>query len=166
MSRITSKICLIGDFSVGKTSLVKRYVVNEFDETYHTTVGVKIDTKEMHEHGNKLIIWDIAGSSHLDTVKKSYLQGTSGYLLVYDTNRPATFDIAMELQQKTSDYIGDIPFILVGNKNDLADNIKAQQEVAYSNQINKSIVHLKTSALTCEGVEQAFTVLSAAILNQ
>lgn len=161
----TSKICLIGDFSVGKTSLVKRYVINEFDETYQTTVGVKIDTKEMHEHGNKLIIWDIAGSSRLDTVKKSYLQGTSGYLLVYDTNRPATFDVAMELQQKTSEFIGDIPFVLIGNKSDLTDYTGTLQEVTYSDQINKSIIHLKTSALTGEGIEQAFTAISAAVLT-
>ncbi len=165
MANLTSKICLIGDFSVGKTSLVKRYVTNEFDETYLTTVGVKIDTKEIHEHNNKLIIWDIAGSAKLDTVKKSYLQGTAGYLLVYDMSRPTTFDVALELQQRICEHLGNIPFILIGNKSDLGDKTTSQQKLTALNQIDKSIIHLKTSALTGEGVEQAFTALSATIKN-
>ena len=71
-----------------KTSLVQRYVTNQFDEIYLTTVGVKIDTKRIDEHANKLIIWDIAGSSTMDSIKRSYIQGSSGYLLIYDLSRP------------------------------------------------------------------------------
>ncbi|NIN82585.1 MAG: GTP-binding protein, partial [Pseudomonas stutzeri] len=63
----TSKVCVVGDFAVGKTSVVERFVSNQFSEKYLSTVGVKIDTKEIeHEDrqvSHKLVIWDVAGSS-------------------------------------------------------------------------------------------------------
>ncbi|MDH3434076.1 MAG: GTP-binding protein, partial [Gammaproteobacteria bacterium] len=66
MTLFTSKVCIVGDFAVGKTSIAERFVNNHFSESYLTTIGVKIDTKliEVPDLGvsHKLVIWDIAGS--------------------------------------------------------------------------------------------------------
>ena len=93
MASYRKKICLIGDFAVGKTSLVKRYVDQVFSEDYTTTVGVSIVTKEVQLDRDsmvKLIIWDIAGADKLTTVSHAYLQGANGYVLVADGTRRQT----------------------------------------------------------------------------
>lgn len=165
MSAHTSKICLIGDFSVGKTSLVQRYVTNQFDESYLTTVGVKIDTKFIDDHDNKLIIWDIAGSSTMDSIKRSYIQGSSGYLLIYDLSRPSTLEAAMELHGHCQAELGAVPFVLIGNKTDLSIALDKNDLATHTHVIEASCSHIQTSALTGEGVEQAFMQLSASIVE-
>ena len=91
----TKKICVLGDFAVGKTSTVARVVHNVFSDKYLTTVGVKIDTYVYEPEGAgakpmKLVIWDIAGTDRFNAVEYSYLRGASGYLLVVDGTRPDT----------------------------------------------------------------------------
>jgi small GTP-binding protein len=81
---------MLGGFSVGKTSLIKRFVESVFSEKYLTTVGVKIDTKTVDVQGRSvnLILWDIAGEDDTATIRMSYLRGCSGYLLVADGTPP------------------------------------------------------------------------------
>jgi GTPase SAR1 family protein len=76
---LQKKICMLGGFSVGKTSLVKRYVESVFSETYLTTVGVKIDKKivDLGERVVNLILWDVAGEDDISTFKMSYLRGSA-----------------------------------------------------------------------------------------
>ena len=86
------KVCMLGAFSVGKTSLVKRFVQSIFSETYLTTVGVKIDKKnvELSDRIVTLILWDLAGEDDIASLRMSYLRGSAGYVLVADgTGRPA-----------------------------------------------------------------------------
>src|SRR5262249_60783243 len=93
---LQKKICMLGGFSVGKTSLVKRYVESVFSEAYLTTVGVKIDKKivDLGERAVNLILWDVAGEDDVSTVKMSYLRGSAGYVLVADGTRPSTLEVA------------------------------------------------------------------------
>ena len=86
---IQKKICMLGAFSVGKTSLVKRYVASVFSETYLTTVGVKIDKKTVDLAGRvvNLILWDLAGEDDIASLRMSYLRGSAGYVLVADGTR-------------------------------------------------------------------------------
>ena len=83
---LQKKICMLGGFSVGKTSLVKRYVESVFSETYLTTVGVKIDKKTVNldDRAVTLILWDVAGEDDISTVRMTYLRGCAGYVLVAD----------------------------------------------------------------------------------
>ena len=92
---------MLGAFSVGKTSLVKRYVESVFSETYLTTVGVKIDKKTVEVKGRQvaLILWDIAGEDEVSTVRMSYLRGSAGYLLVADGTRAASLEVARSLRR-------------------------------------------------------------------
>ena len=91
---IQKKICMLGSFAVGKTSLVSQFVSSIFSDKYLSTVGVKIDKKT--DHGRRparstLMLWDIYGEDGFQTVQKSYLRGASGYLLVVDGTRFDTF---------------------------------------------------------------------------
>src|SRR5262249_4050552 len=111
---IQKKICMLGGFSVGKTSLVARFVHNKYSDKYLTTVGVKIEKKTVSVNGSEvsLMLWDIYGEDDFQKIRTSYLNGMSGYLLVVDGTRKTTLDTACALQKMVSDTIGDIPFVL------------------------------------------------------
>jgi len=83
---LQKKICLLGAFSVGKTSLIKRYVTSLFDERYLTTVGVKIEKKEVAVGAQafKLLIWDLAGEDEFTRLRTNYLRGSSACVIVID----------------------------------------------------------------------------------
>jgi len=163
---IQKKICMIGDFAVGKTSLVARFVRQTFSDKYLTTIGVKIDTKliNLSQEQIKLILWDIAGSDALSTVTASYLRGAAGYFLVVDGTRKPTWDTALNLQQLVNSQIGNKPFILLLNKADLQEQWEINNlDIAEQLQQGRMVIH--TSAKTGTGVEEAFTQLATKLLN-
>ncbi|MFN3785315.1 MAG: Rab family GTPase [Thiothrix sp.] len=118
---IQKKVCLLGAFSVGKTSLIRRYVDSLFSDKYLTTVGVKIDKKCLQVDGRDitLMIWDIAGEDDLTNIRTAYLRGMSGYILVIDGTRPHTCDTALAIHRMVCDTIGTLPVIFALNKADL-----------------------------------------------
>ncbi len=161
----TRKICIIGDFAVGKTSTVARVVHNEFSEKYLTTVGVKIDTKELTTKDGqplKLVIWDIAGTDRFTAVEYSYLRGASGYLLVIDGTRRNTLDVALGLQREAQQRYGEVPFVTLVNKKDLTDEWQlCEDDVVALRGAGHTL--FETSARTGEQVEQAFAALCSLI---
>lgn len=158
---LQKKICMIGDFSVGKTSLISRFVRQSFSEKYLTTVGVKIDTKmvETTKDTVKLILWDIAGNDALTTTAISYLRGSAGYLLVVDSTRLPTWESALSLKQAVTQQIGEKPFVVLLNKTDLSEQYELDQEVI-SKYTQQGWHILPTSAKTGLNVEEAFTTLA------
>lgn len=164
MSPRAHKICMLGDFGVGKTSLVSRFVRNTFSEAYLTTVGVKVDSREVDrgEDGpSKLVVWDIAGKSTLDALNMSYLRGASGLLLVADGTREATLRSAIDLLLQSRSLLPDAEAVLLVNKLDLVD----RWEVAASTlvELRRTLPVIETSALSGDGVEQAFAELAARV---
>ena len=158
---LQKKVCMLGGFGVGKTSLVARFVSSIFSDKYLTTVGVKIDKKAVNvgSEDMTLMLWDIYGQDDFQTVRESYLRGASGYLLVADGTRHATLDIARALQQKAESVIGGVPFLLLLNKADL--NAQWQiDEQALRKLVDKGWRIVKTSAKTGEGVDDAFAKLA------
>lgn len=123
MTRLTAKVCVIGDFAVGKTSTIERFVSNQFSEKYLTTVGVKIDTKEITLSEPavdlKLVIWDVAGAERFGALEFSYLRGTAGVVLVADGTRSQTVRAALGLREQVIERYGDMPFVFLMNKADL-----------------------------------------------
>jgi small GTP-binding protein len=158
------KVCVIGGFSVGKTSLVKRYVESIFSETYLTTVGVKIDKKTLELAGRtvSLILWDIAGEDDMASLRVSYLRGAAGYVLVADGTRPSTLEVALSLRRRVESDYGPLPFALLVNKNDLTDQW-AVSEVELDQLRQDGWWAASSSARTGEGVEDAFKDLAARI---
>src|SRR6476620_8957647 len=120
---LQKKICMLGAYAVGKTSLVSRFVRGIFSDKYQTTVGVKIDKKTamLGEQEVSLILWDLVGEDDYIQVRTSYLRGSAGYLLVADGMRRPTLDKAVELQNRAEGEIGKLPFILLINKLDVID---------------------------------------------
>jgi small GTP-binding protein len=158
---LQKKICMLGAFSVGKTSLVKRFVQSVFSEAYLTTVGVKIDKKtvELPNRTVTLILWDLAGEDDISSLRMTYLRGAAGYVLVADGTRPATLEVALSLRRRVEAEFGSLPFVLLVNKNDLKDEWSVRdEEVEVLRQSGWWV--RPTSARTGEGVENAFETLA------
>jgi len=152
---------MLGGFSVGTTTLVKRYVESVFSETYLTTVGVKIDKKivNLPDRTVNLILWDMAGEDDTATVRMSYLRGMAGYMVVADGTRPSTLDIALSLRERVEAEHGRIPFTLLINKHDLLEQWAIPDaELSLLKQKGWSV--RTSSARNGEGVEDAFTELA------
>jgi small GTP-binding protein len=157
---------MIGDFAVGKTSLVGRFVRQTFSEKYLTTVGVKIDTKLIklsEEQEVKLILWDIAGNDALTTTTTSYLRGAAGYILVVDGTRKPTWQSALKLQAAVTAQTGHKPFACLLNKADLREQWEVSPDLV-APQIEQGWKLIESSAQTGMGVEEAFTWLAWQLL--
>ncbi len=155
------KICMIGTFAVGKTSLVRRFVESIYSSKYHTTVGVKVDKKivRVGDEETTLLIWDIEGAESEHELRKSYLRGASGYLLVADGTRQDTLYKALTLQTRAEEAVGKAPFLLLLNKSDLADQWQiTSRDLAALEQKQWNVIN--TSAKTGHGVEEAFLTLA------
>ncbi len=163
---IKKKICMLGAFAVGKTSLVRQYVHSIFSEKYQTTVGVKIDKKTLDVDGGPvdLILWDIHGEDAFQTVRTSYLRGASGILIVVDGTRRATLDTAFDLRQRARDNLGAVPIIFVFNKSDLSAEWEIEA-AAIDRVTQEGITVIKTSAKTGDGVPETFEKMALAMLE-
>jgi small GTP-binding protein len=160
---IQKKICMLGASAVGKTSLVRRFVHSIFSERYHTTVGVKIDKKQLSVDGRDvlLMLWDLHGEDEFQSVRISYLRGSSGHLLVADGTRPETLKRAYALQP-TMDK--GVPFVLVLNKADLeAEWAVTDADLDEAKQRGWTVV--RASAKTGAGVEEAFLSLARRMMG-
>ena len=159
---LQKKICLLGAFGVGKTSLVRRYVDTIFSDTYLTTVGVKIDKKMVTVGAEELalILWDIAGEDEVAAVRVTYLRGAAGYLLVVDGTRPETLDTAESIQRRIVAELGQVPFFVLLNKSDLQEDWALPSARIEALEADGWIFH-RTSAKTGIGVEEAFQELAA-----
>ena len=163
---LQKKICMIGAFSVGKTSLVKRYVESVFSESYLTTVGVKVDKKtvDLSNRTVNLILWDLAGEDDISSLRITYLRGSAGYVLVADGTRPSTVDVALSLRQRVEADYGPLPFVFLLNKNDLKDQWAIADAELASLRQNGWWVQ-PSSARTGQAVEDAFTDLAVRVTS-
>ncbi len=163
---LQKKICMVGAFATGKTSLVAQFIHSIFSEKYHTTIGVKISKKivTIEKKDLNLILWDLHGEDEFQKVRMSYLRGSSGYLLVVDGTRHNTLEKAFDLQKRVEETIGRVPFILVLNKSDLTDEWEIETvEVEQLLQSHWNVI--QTSAKTGMGVEDIFQTLTKKILE-
>lgn len=160
------KICMLGAFAVGKTSLVQRFVKGIFSDKYLTTVGVKIDKKTVTigEQDVNLILWDIHGEDEFQKVRTSYLRGASGYFLVVDGTRRDTLGTAFVLQKRAEEAIGKVPFVLVFNKSDLRNEWEIDKKTM-DGLLKDGLMVVETSAKTGQGVEDTFLALSGKMME-
>ena len=163
----SKKVCLLGASAVGKTSLVRRYVHTLFDEKYHTTIGVKIDQKDVStEQGEtRLMLWDIEGQDEFQSVRTSFLRGTHGALFVVDSTRRVTLDTARALRKQMEDNVGSVPHLLVLNKSDLEEQCDIKSD-ALTGLREDGWNLVETSAKTGTGVEDAFTWLAQRMMEE
>ncbi len=148
---------MVGSYAVGKTSLVERYVHSIYSDAYHTTIGVKIDKKEVTVDGSTstCVIWDIAGEDEFYTVKNTYLRGMAGFLLVVDGTRQSSVGIAERILERIETAFDPVPFILLVNKADLMTEWEVtDRDLEYLSE--RSVTTFHTSALSGSSVEDAF----------
>lgn len=165
MSGFSTKICILGDFAVGKTSTAERFVNNQFSDKYLTTIGVKVDTKDVRLDDKlalKMVLWDVAGTDRFGEIEFSYLRGASGYIFVADGTRGDTVATVRELRNQSEERYGPLPCVLLLNKADLTEDwdISPEQEQALRRDFADLFV---TSAKTGNNVEDAITRLGQAI---
>jgi small GTP-binding protein len=164
---IQKKICMLGAFAVGKTSLVSQFVTSIFSDKYLTTVGVKVDKKlvNLGDRAVTLMLWDIYGQDDFQTIQESYLTGSAGYLLVVDGTRRATLDTAIAIQQKAAGVVRSAPFILVLNKSDLSTEWEVDDRAVWQ-LAEKGWTVVRTSAKTGAGVEDTFMKLTRLLVGE
>jgi small GTP-binding protein len=163
---IQKKICMVGTYGVGKTSLVERYVHSKFEDKYLTTMGVKITKKPLEVAGQEvnLMLWDLAGEDKLTTVKPMNLRGAAGYILVADGTRANTLEALFELQTRVQAEVGDVPFTCVVNKLDLREQWEVN-DASLARLDELGWKHLLTSAKSGEAVEELFLGLAERMLE-
>lgn len=163
---IQKKVCMLGYFSVGKTSLVRQYVHSIFSEKYLTTIGVKVDKKVVNLGSKDInfMLWDIEGEDSYCKLKKYYLKGASGFILVADITRQHSIDKAIELKSRLDESFEGTPVVLAINKSDLLEEGEiTEDQIKQLSDSGWDIFH--TSAKTGENVELMFHDLAIKILD-
>jgi len=156
------KLLFLGDTSVGKTSLLIRYIDNKFDEESLATLGVDVRYKFVTLENKKIRvdIWDTAGQERFKNITKNYFRGAHGIILVYDITKKATFDVLKTwLIAAQNSVPPETEMIVVGNKIDLKDKREVDFKFLKEFGLKHKIDFFETSAKTGEGVEEIFTCL-------
>ncbi len=165
------KLILGGDGAVGKTSMVHRYVENEFATDYKSTIGTSIMKKECTfkelESTVRFIIWDLAGQAQFKRVRQSYLANSEAGILVYDvTNRSSFESIDKNWYREIKKASPNIVLILVGNKIDLESKRVVSRDEGESLAQNLKLTYVETSAKTGENIDDAFKMLALQIIKK
>lgn len=166
MVALFKKVVMMGSFAVGKTSLVRRFVEDAFDDAYLSTMGVKVSRKALTVDGTELtlMLWDISGREGFESLRPSYLKGASGALLVGDTTRPRTFDTVEDEAGSLASAVGNCPVVICANKSDLPPAIEPSEVALRARNLGAPL--FATSARTGAGVEEAFQALGRRLLGR
>jgi len=170
---IKKKVCLLGEGAVGKTSLIRRYVVDQFDDAYIVTVGTKVTKKELvvPDSGGVLTkmdmtVWDIMGQPGFrEILKQSYFHGASGIIAICDVTRMETYEALESWIADVRGIVGEkVPVVFFGNKNDLDEKTVTEEDMNVLATKYNTVAHL-TSAKTGDGVEDGFLSLAKQMLK-
>lgn len=167
--RMKIKICLVGEAAVGKTSLIRRFVLEDFDDKYIQTLGTKVSKKEIavppREGGDgvkvDMTIWDIMGQKGFrELLKEAYFYGAKGVIAVCDVTRKTTLDDLDDWIEGVYSVTGKIPIQFMANKWDLKGQAELGEEELVQGTKAYDSPYFFTSAKTGEGVEAAFQNLA------
>lgn len=168
------KICLFGEPAVGKTSLIRRFVYDVFDDKYLSTIGAKVSKKVVslklgpEDVKVEMMIWDIMGQeSFRQLLKDAYFYGAEGLIGVADITRRSTLYALEDWLKEILPITGEKPIVLIGNKIDLIENAEwTEKELSDIAKKFKAIGYFFTSAKTGERVEEAFMILAHKLLEK
>ncbi len=174
MKYFRRKICLLGDGGVGKTSLIRRFVEDVFNDKYVTTLGTKVTMKELNIKSPQneqplkmtLMIWDIMGQKELKRLLISFYKGAKGALIVADITRKETLESINDWIQSLHNCVGKVPVLFLLNKSDLMDQTRMKQDEIMNLAKKHGTSFLFTSAKTGKNVDKAFMRLSEMLLQK
>ncbi|MHA1229161.1 MAG: Rab family GTPase [Candidatus Helarchaeota archaeon] len=157
------KLVITGNAGCGKTSLIRRYADNKFDENYKPSIGADFTLKVINFPGYDVILtcWDIGGQDLFDSLRNYYYFGSNAALIVFDVTRPETLDrIQTKWLPDIRTHVGDIPVLILANKVDLEEERKVSKEVIEQKSKELGIEIIETSAKTGENVKKAFETIA------
>jgi len=165
------KVCLVGEGAVGKTCLIRRFIHDQFDDSYISTLGAKVSKKELTVPGPKggeiaidMTIWDIMGEKGFrELLKEAYFHGAQGVLAVADVTRKDTFTELHDWIAAVAKVTGTIPIQFLANKIDLRDQMQVTEDEVRVLAESHNAPYLLTSAKTGENVETGFFALAKTI---
>ncbi len=168
---IKVKICLVGDSAVGKTSLIRRYVMDIFDDKYISTLGAKVSKKRVIiKKGDKnidliLSIWDILGQQEFKSIHNMAFKGSRGALLVCDITRKDTLTNITTWKNRVEEIVGNIPMVLLANKSDLTSEYEFTEDELKSLSEQLNLDFYLTSAKFGDNVIKTFFKLGELVTN-
>ena len=173
LKRLSKKIVLLGDPSVGKTSLVRKFVFEMFDDKYISTLGTKISKKQLVYNNLipdcsinlTLLVWDVMGQRDFYKFHDVAFTGCKGGLIISDVTRKETIENCQYWQKSLFKSVGEIPIIILGNKIDLAEKFETEVEFFKNFTTEQKIPNFLTSAKTGENVETAFQLLGKEMIK-
>lgn len=175
LEEMTVKICLVGDSAVGKTSLIRRYVFDYFDDKYISTLGTKVTLRETiipypdsdFQVQMKMLIFDIIGDkNYRNLLKDSYFNGANGVIAVCDLTRNETLDSLNEWIETAFEVAGDAHLHLLANKTDLEDEVELSESRVSELSIRYDSPFSFVSAKTGENVEKTFQSLARRLADR
>ncbi|KAF9063599.1 ras family-domain-containing protein [Rhodocollybia butyracea] len=161
-----TKIVLLGDQSVGKTSLITRFMYDTFDNTYQATIGIDFLSKTMYleDRTVRLQLWDTAGQERFRSLIPSYIRDSSVAIVVFDiTNRQSFLSTTKWIDDVRSERGNDVIIVLVGNKADLSDKRQVTLEEATATATSLNIMFMETSAKAGHNVKSLFKKIAMSL---
>ena len=165
---LTLKILIVGDSSVGKTNFINRFIENKFNNNYMTTSGIDLKTAnlEIKNKNIRIQIWDTAGQEKYKAITKNLFLKVMGAIIIFDITNEKSFNNLKNWVQMVKEECGPhMTIIIVGNKSDLIEQRKINEEevIAYANK--QKLDYIETSCKTGENVKKAVTILCEKILE-
>jgi Ras-related protein Rab-11B len=167
------RIVALGEANVGKTSLIRRYTENSFDPEYKQTIGTTFASKDVdlayeggHSRKVRLVCWDMGGQSTYRELRRQFMKGASGAIIVFDVSRPETFMAMNTWFSSFREVCPDAAVIICANKIDLKDGRMVPVEPGLMLRDWFQAEYYETSALTGETVERVFTRLAELIMEK
>jgi small GTP-binding protein len=150
------KIIVVGDPSVGKSSLIRRHADNKFEASYAPTIGTDFILKvvKLQDMEITCTIWDIGGHESFMSIRSFYYEGADGAIIIYDVTRDETFKNVKKWYDDITNTVGIIPTVIIGNKIDLKPEVKKEHAEKLAMELHA--IFYETSAKTGEQVNTAF----------
>lgn len=160
------KVVLAGDDGVGKTCLSHRFCSGKFEAMQPASIGVDFQSRviELEDNPVKLSIWDLAGQERFASVRAGFYRGSLAAGLVYDLTQPESLKDLVRWYQEISKALPGLPFLVIGNKTDLVSTPADRVGLEFAKVIRAS--YARTSALSGDGVEDAFIQLARLAVNR
>ena len=154
---------MLGDSAVGKTSLISRFLTQNFDENYLTTIGKdKLEKKVVMSDGNeiKLIIWDTAGQERFHSIATSTIKGSQGIVLTFDLTKRSSFNSLEGWLNDIKENSNEVPVVIFGNKCDLFEKYEVEENEAKNFAKEHNLEYFATSAKQDINVQDGFNLLA------